>query len=177
MGSLTGEVKNGKKAPRSYVQNGIFNCFNLCRMDIIQNSYSEWLRILERPFHDEVRHLTVLATLESSCASCAFESRVLQFVRIRLSKIDRIFNGFRWFQQLDLIQTRLCWIRSRRDLAKDLALRMELVQLMTPQQVRCSRSTVLSTGSSWKQLEAKTMSPYVTVCHRMSPRTVPKMLH
>ncbi|CAL1136840.1 unnamed protein product [Cladocopium goreaui] len=76
------------------------------RMDIIQNSYSEWLRILERPFHDE-----------------------------------------------------------------DLALRMELVQLMTPQQVRCPRSTVWSTtGSIRKQRQCHRMSLYVTV----SPRNVPR---
>ena len=111
-------------------------------MDIIQNSYSEWLRILERPFHDEVRHVS------DSPRNIGKQLHL-------------------WISCFTVCQDRTVWFlkdlpSGRRDLAKDLALRMELVQLMTPQQVRCSRSTVWST-------EAWGSKGNVTVSHRMSP--------
>ena len=105
---------------------------------------------------------TVLATLENSCT---FESRVLQFVRIRLSKIYKIFNGF----SLSATGFDSNVPSSRRDLALK-GLGAENGARPANDASAGSMPKIHCLVNHRKHQEAKTMSPYVTVCHRITPK-------
>ena len=104
---------------------------------------------------------TVLATLENSCT---FESRVLQFVRIKLSNIYKIFNGF----SLSAIGFDSNVPSSGRDLTLK-GLGAENGARPANDASAGSMPKIHCLVNHRKHQEAKTMSPYVTVCHRMWP--------